>query len=376
MKARRVAIIVGTRPEVIKMAPVIIELRERSTFDITLISTGQHREMLDQTLGSLGLVPDCSLDLMEENQTLVGVFASVISSIRTVLVASRPDAVLVHGDTTTCLASALSAFYERIPIGHVEAGLRTYDFMSPWPEEMNRRLTDPLCRWCFAPTLLAADNLRREHISEEKIFVTGNTAVDALLLAVEEVRKRGTTVDGVPESVMKGKRIILVTSHRRESFGEPLRDLCLALRDVVRLHSDVLVVYPVHLNPSVQIEVHSTLTNEERVILLPPMEYFSFVALLQRSTLIVTDSGGIQEEAPSLGKPVLVVRGKTERGEASELGLARVIGTDRETVAAEISRVLADADLDRRMAQRINPYGDGLAAKRIAAILEEGISAA
>lgn len=364
-RARRVTIVVGTRPELIKIMPVLLALRARPGFEPTLVVTAQHREMADQTCAAFGVVPDVDLDLMRPGQTPAEVAARVTAAVQATLAASRPDAVLVHGDTTTCLASALAAFYERVPVGHVEAGLRTYDFAAPWPEEMNRRLTDPICRWCFAPTERAAANLRAERIPEQNIFLTGNTVVDALLLTLGRVREQPPAIPELPEALLAGRRLVLVTGHRRESFGAPLRELCEGLRDLARRHPDVVVVYPVHLNPSVLGPVTELLGREERVHLLPPLDYLRFVALLERSTLIVTDSGGIQEEAPTLGKPVLVTREATERPEAVERGLARLVGTSRERLLAEASRLLEDPAAYAAMSSGSNPYGDGHAAERI-----------
>lgn len=370
-RTRRVMIVVGTRPELIKMMPVLRVLRARPGFDATLVVTAQHREMADQACAAFGIVPDVDLDLMRPGQTPAEVTARVTTAVQATLARSRPDAVLVHGDTTTCLAASLAAFYERVPVGHVEAGLRTYDFSAPWPEEMNRRLTDPICRWCFAPTERAVANLRAERIPAENIFLTGNTVIDALLIALQRVREQPPAIPELPEPLLAGRRVVLVTGHRRESFGEPLRELCEGLREIARRHPDVAVVYPVHLNPSVLGPVNQSLGREQRVHLLPPLDYLRFVALLQRCTLIVTDSGGIQEEAPTLGKPVLVTRQTTERPEAVERGLARLVGTSRERLVAEASRLLEDPAAYASMTAASNPYGDGHAAERIADVLAD-----
>ena len=361
----KIALIAGTRPEAIKMAPVYLALKRDARTNVVMIATAQHRQMLDQALSVFDIVPDVDLDLMRPNQTLASVMAAVVTGVQKALAEIGPDAVLVHGDTTTCMASALAAFYERIPVGHVEAGLRTYDFNAPWPEEMNRRLVDPICRWCFAPTESAADNLRSERIPEESIFVTGNTVIDALLIAREMTHKRTPDVPGLLAQALDGKRLILVTGHRRESFGKPFEEFCLALRDIVRVHEDVVVVYPVHLNPNVQRPVREILGKEDRVHLIGPTEYLPFVYLMDRSHLIITDSGGIQEEAPSFGKPVLVTRGVTERPEAIQAGLAKLVGTDRDTIVAEASRLLTDPSAYAGMTSSENPYGDGMAAGRI-----------
>jgi len=367
MNRKHIVVIVGTRPEAIKMAPVYLTLRADPRVRATLLATAQHRQMLDQVLGVFGIQPDVDLDLMREDQTLAQVTAAVVVGVQETLQRLKPDAALVHGDTTTCLASAMAAFYERIPVGHVEAGLRTYNFQAPWPEEMNRRLADPICRWCFAPTKRAADNLRAEHIRQENIFVTGNTVIDALLLARDMVRQRQPALDELSESCLAGRRLILVTGHRRESFGQPFEEFCLALRDIVERHPDTVLVYPVHLNPNVQRPVHAILAGRDRVHLIRPIEYLPFVYLMDRSTLIITDSGGIQEEAPSLGKPVLVTREVTERPEAMEAGLAKLVGTNRRKLVEEASRLLEDREAYARMArgEKDNPYGDGQASKRI-----------
>ncbi|MEN6665867.1 MAG: UDP-N-acetylglucosamine 2-epimerase (non-hydrolyzing) [Phycisphaerae bacterium] len=366
--------IVGTRPEAIKMAPVYLALRDDPRFEGMLLATAQHRQMLDQVLSVFAIKPDVDLDLMRPNQTLGDITARTIVATQATLAAMKPDAVLVHGDTTTCLASAIAAFYERIPVGHVEAGLRTYNFEAPWPEEMNRRLVDPICRWCFAPTQGAADNLRAERIPAQNITVTGNTVIDALLRTRDTVRSRPPAVPGLAGDALDGRRLILVTGHRRESFGEPFEQFCLALKDIVQAHRDTVVVYPVHLNPNVQRPVRSLLGGQDRIHLIEPIEYLPFVYLMDRCELIITDSGGIQEEAPSLHKPVLVTREVTERPEAMQAGLAMLVGTDRRRIVSEASRLLTDPVAYRRMAAGENPYGDGQAAKRIAHTLYETLS--
>jgi len=365
MNARHIVVVVGTRPEAIKMAPVYLALKADPRVRATLLATAQHRHMLDQVLTVFDIRPDVDLDLMRADQTLAQVTAAVVTGVQDALAQLKPDAVLVHGDTTTCLASGLAAFYERVPLGHVEAGLRTYNFQAPWPEEMNRRLVDPICRWCFAPTRRAAENLRAERIREENIFVTGNTVIDALLLARERVRREPPSVPDLDLSRLEGKRLILVTGHRRESFGRPFEEFCLALRDIVERHADTVLVYPVHLNPNVQRPVNEVLYGCQRVHLIRPVEYLPFVYLMDRSTLIITDSGGIQEEAPTLGKPVLVTREVTERPEAVEAGLAKLVGTNRRRLADEASRLLEDGEAYAKMARGDNPYGDGQASKRI-----------
>lgn len=366
---RRIALLVGTRPDLIKMAPVLLALRREPAWDATLIATGQHREMLDQVCAAFGIVPDVDLDLMEAEQSLSEITARVIVGVQATLAELRPDVVLVHGDTTTCLASALAAFYLKIPIGHVEAGLRTRDLDAPWPEEMNRRLTDPISRWCFAPTERAVANLKAEGIGDERIFLTGNTAVDAFLIARERNREIPVVIPELPGDALDGRRLILVTGHRRESFGATLRQTCLALREIVRLHPDTVLVYPVHLNPNVQRPVREILLGQERIHLIPPVEYLAFVSLLEKAYLIVTDSGGIQEEAPSLHVPVLVTRGATERPEAIEQGTARLVGMSYDALVREASRLLSDPEAYELMTRGSNPYGDGRAAEKIVEVL-------
>lgn len=369
MRPEHVVVIVGTRPEAIKMAPVYLALRADPRVRVSLLTTAQHRQMLDQVLAVFSIRPDVDLDLMRPDQTLSEVTARVVMGVQEALAVMQPDAALVHGDTTTCLCSALAACYERIPVGHVEAGLRTYNFDAPWPEEINRRLTDPICRWCFAPTASAAENLRTEHIEDDRIFVTGNTVIDALFLARDMTRARPPRVADLPAGALEGRRLILVTGHRRESFGQPLRELCQALRDIVRAHEDTVLVYPVHLNPNVRRTVHEVLETEPRVHLTRPLAYLPFVHLMDRSVLIITDSGGIQEEAPSLGKPVLVTRAVTERPEAVQAGLAALCGTDRDKIFQTASTLLTDPDAYAAMSHGKNPYGDGQASRRIVDIL-------
>ena len=368
----RIAVIVGTRPEAIKMAPVYLALKRDARVQPILIATAQHREMLDQVLSVFNIQPDIDLDLMEPGQSLSQITASVVTAVQRTLAEARPGAILVHGDTTTCLASGLAAFYERVPLGHVEAGLRTYNFQAPWPEEMNRRLVDPICRWCFAPTAGAAANLRAERIPEESIFVTGNTIIDALMLAREMVRQSPPGVPGLPAHALEGRRLILVTGHRRESFGKPFEDFCGALLDIVRANPDVALVYPVHLNPNVQKPVYGILGKEDRVHLIAPIEYLPFVHLMDRSYLIITDSGGIQEEAPSLRKPVLVTRTVTERPEAMRANLAKLVGMRRETIVTEAQKLLSDPGAYAGMSSGENPYGDGKASGRILETLCRG----
>jgi UDP-N-acetylglucosamine 2-epimerase (non-hydrolysing) len=371
MTPRRIVLVVGTRPEAIKMAPVYLTLKSDSRAEALLLATAQHRKMLDQVLSVFGIRPDIDLDLMRPDQSLGELTARLIVGTQKALSDLRPDVVLVQGDTTTALCATLAAFYEHIPVGHVEAGLRTYDFDAPWPEEMNRRLVDPISRWCFAPTERAAENLRAERIPASRIFVTGNSVIDALLLARNSVRDRQPVVPGLDTRALDGKRLILVTGHRRESFGGPLEQMCLALLEILRLHPDTLAVYPVHLNPNVQKPVYDILRGYDRVHLIPPAAYLPFVYLMGRCHLIITDSGGVQEEAPSLKKPVLVTRTVTERQEAVEAGCSRLVGTDRDTIVQEATRLLTDPVDYARMTSKENPFGDGRTSERIARILLE-----
>jgi UDP-N-acetylglucosamine 2-epimerase (non-hydrolysing) len=388
---KTVAIVAGTRPEVIKMAPLWFALRQSSVLEPLLISTGQHREMLDQAFGVFGLTPDIDLGLMQPGQTLSDLTARVLSSVTKVLQQRRPTAVLVQGDTTTVLGTALAAFYERIPVGHVEAGLRTYDLDAPWPEEMNRRLADPISRWCFAPTEWSAANLRSERMPTERIHVTGNTVVDALLWVREKLERSGLTAAAVSArcAIPAGfaaeylgsdcssptKRWILITGHRRESFGDGFENICRAVGELAERYPDLGLLYPVHLNPRVQEPVRRILGANPRVALIPPVGYEDFIWLMDRAHFVLSDSGGVQEEAPSVGKPVLVMRTTTERPEGVEAGTCRLVGTDPQTIVAEASRLLEDAgDYARRSALK-NPYGDGLAASRITEILAKSLNA-
>jgi len=361
-----IAVVIGTRPEAIKMAPVIKALEKSSILCPFVVSTGQQRELARQALDGAGIVPDVDLDLMRPSQSLAFLTSQVVGSVFEVLGRSGCAACLVHGDTTTALASALSAFYAKIPLGHVEAGLRTYDFERPWPEEMNRRLIDPICRWCFAPTPLSGGNLLGEHIPADRIFVTGNTGIDALIDCRSRLKQRQAS-DG-------NSRMILVTGHRRESFGDGFLGICSAIRRIVDERADVRVVYPVHLNPNVREPVFRLLSGNERIFLQEPVGYTEFVGLMNDSYFILTDSGGVQEEAPSLGKPVLVMRDTTERPEGVTAGTSVLVGTDPHAIFAESIRLLDDrAEYERRASLR-NPYGDGASAQRIVAILEKDLA--
>ncbi|WP_224372868.1 non-hydrolyzing UDP-N-acetylglucosamine 2-epimerase [Hyalangium versicolor] len=361
----KILVVVGTRPEGIKMAPVVRALRRSNCLQPVLVSTGQHRQMLDQTLAVFGLKPDLDLDLMRPGQTLDEVTSRAVLGMREIIQQHRPAWVLVQGDTTTAFAAALAAFYQKVPVGHVEAGLRSGERYSPFPEEINRKLIDQLSELLFAPTQQAAELLMAEGYARSQISVTGNTVVDALLTAREVARARGGGVPGLPEELLAHRRMVLVTLHRRESFGEPLEGMCHALRRIVRECPDVVLVYPVHLNPQVREPVHRLLGGEERIVLLPPVGYLDFITLMERASLILTDSGGIQEEAPTFGKPLLVLREVTERPEGVAAGVARLVGTSPTRIHEETVGLLRDPARFAAMARGHNPYGDGHSAERI-----------
>ncbi len=365
----RVLAIVGTRPEGIKMAPVIQELERRpEDFEVQVCATAQHREMLDQALDLFSISPHIDLDLMQPNQTLSQVAARVLLALEPVMAGWRPDWALVQGDTTTVMAAAICAHNNQVRVGHVEAGLRSFDRANPFPEEMNRVVADHVSDLHFAPTPGARDNLLREGVPEASIHVTGNTVVDALL---QVAAQPWAPPQGDPlQQIDPAKRLLLVTAHRRENFGAPLRGICSALRSLAR-RDDVQIVYPVHLNPNVRQPVHDALGDIPNVLLIPPVGYRRLVHLMQASALILTDSGGIQEEAPSLGKPVLVLRSVTERPEGIEAGTARLVGTDPGRITAEATHLLENDTAYQTMARAVNPYGDGKAAQRICQVLRE-----
>lgn len=381
-----VCLIVGTRPEAIKMAPVYFALKASMTLRPVLLSTGQHREMLAQALGAFGIKPDHDLDLMRADQSLSAITASVLTAVRAYLEATNPGAVIVQGDTSTVLASALAAFYARIPIGHVEAGLRTGNMDSPWPEEMNRRLVAPLCRWHFCPTLGSQHNLTNESIPEVNCHITGNTVIDSLLWIRDNSRENmadpsliakqlGISMDFSMRFLCNSKmRWILVTGHRRESFGQGFEDICKALIQVVEENPDVGVLYPVHLNPNVREPVRRLLGSHNNIELIEPVGYENFVWLMNNCSIILTDSGGVQEEAPSLGKPVLVMRDTTERPEGVTAGTCRLVGSDPELICREINILLSDPSDYAARSQLANPYGDGKAAHRIRSVIENDLA--
>jgi len=375
-------LVFGTRPEAIKMAPLVRALSDASEsvdIDVRVCVTAQHRQMLDHVLALFGIEPDVDLNIMRPGQDLTDITANVLTSMRGVLREMKPRRVLVHGDTTTTFAAGLAAYYERIPVGHVEAGLRTGDIYAPWPEEMNRKLTGAIADLHFAPTPAAKSNLLREGVPVDKVVVTGNTVIDALLDVVQRIRADAALqarLEARFPFLGSSRRLILVTGHRRENFGRPFERLCRALATLAG-RDDVQIVYPVHMNPNVQEPVHRILGrfSEEAVALIEPVDYVEFVYLMTRAYLIITDSGGVQEEAPSLGKPVLVMRETTERPEAVQAGTVVLVGTDERRIVGETVRLLEDRDYYRTMSQARNPYGDGRAAARItnALLMSDGV---
>jgi UDP-N-acetylglucosamine 2-epimerase (non-hydrolysing) len=366
----KLSVLFGTRPEAIKLAAVVRALRDAPDIDCRVCTTAQHREMVDQVLDAFDLVPDADLDLMRAGQSLAELTARSIEAIDVYLAREQPDLVLVQGDTTTVLCAALAAFYRNVPLGHVEAGLRTGDLTAPWPEEANRVLTTRLASLHFAPTEQSRQNLLAEGVPPQRVVLTGNTVVDALLLVLEKVRAVPPVIPGLPAGLTApgpSPPLVLITGHRRESFGAGFEAICRAIAALARRFRDTAFVYPVHLNPEVREPVRRILGTGagENVHLIEPLGYREFVALMDRATLILTDSGGVQEEAPSLGKPVLVMRATTERPEAVEAGTARLVGTDFATIVAEVSRLLTDPAAYEAMSRAHNPYGDGRAARRI-----------
>ncbi len=374
---KKILLVFGTRPEAIKMAPLVKLLqRETDFFETKVCVTAQHRQMLDQVLEVFEIAPDYDLDIMAPNQDLYDITSKVLLGLRQVLKDFCPDVVLVHGDTTTSMAASLAAFYQQISVGHVEAGLRTFDLYSPWPEEMNRQVTDRICTYYFAPTQKSKDNLLHENIDADKIFVTGNTVIDALLMAVGIISGKPGIKENLHEEVCrKGytvgeRKYILVTGHRRENFGEGFLHICQAIREIAAEYPGMDIVYPVHLNPNVQKPVYELLSGLDNVYLISPLDYLPFIYAMQNSLLLLTDSGGVQEEAPSLGKPVLVMRNTTERPEAVEAGTVKLVGTDSITIVKSVKELLDDPELYKRMSETHNPYGDGHACERIIAALK------
>ena len=377
---KKIMLVFGTRPEAIKMAPLVKEFQKHpDTFQTIVCVTGQHREMLDQVLNIFDIRPDFDLNIMKQGQDLYDVTARVLTGMRDVLREAQPDVVLVHGDTTTSTAAALAAFYQQIPVGHVEAGLRTHNILSPWPEEMNRQITGRIASYHFAPTALSRQNLLQENVDDANITVTGNTVIDALYWVVDRI-KNDRSLDAELEEVLRhagydvnrladGRPLVLITGHRRENFGDGFINMCTAIKQLTECYPNVDFVYPMHLNPNVRRPIHEVfgddLSNLGNMYFIEPLEYLSFVYLMEKSTIVLTDSGGIQEEAPGLGKPVLVMRDTTERPEALEAGTVKLVGTDREKIFNEVSTLLDDAAAYARMSQAVNPYGDGLACSRI-----------
>ena len=377
---KKIMLVFGTRPEAIKMAPLVKEFQKHpETFQTIVCVTGQHREMLDQVLHLFGIKPDYDLNIMKQGQDLYDVTSRVLLGMRDVLKEANPDVVLVHGDTTTSTASALAAFYQQIPVGHVEAGLRTHDIYSPWPEEMNRLITGRIATYHFSPTALSKQNLLDEGINEEAITVTGNTVIDALYMVVDKIKsdkQLGEELEtllresGYDVNRLNGTRkLVLITGHRRENFGEGFISMCRAIKALTEKYPNVDFVYPMHLNPNVRKPIHEVfgedLSDLDNMFFIDPLEYLSFVYLMEKSTIVLTDSGGIQEEAPGLGKPVLVMRDTTERPEALEAGTVKLVGTDYDKIVNEVSALLDDMDYYDRMSKAVNPYGDGLACHRI-----------
>lgn len=365
----KVMTIFGTRPEAIKLASIIKELEKHKNIESIVTITAQHREMLDQVLNIFDINPDYDLNLMKNNQSLTDITTRAIQGIGELLVETKPDLILIQGDTTTTFASALAAFYQKIQIGHIEAGLRTNDKYEPFPEEINRRLTSHVVDFHFAPTERAKNNLLRETIDEGKIFVTGNTVIDSLLYTIQKIRKSDFRAEGLMAIDFEKEKVILVTGHRRESFGQGLRNICYALKEIAGNNSNTKIVYPVHLNPNVRKPVNEIIGNVNNILLFQPLDYKSFVYLMSKSYLILTDSGGIQEEAPTFGIPVLVMREVTERLEAVEAGLCKLIGTNNNSIVKETQRLLNDKKEYNNMIAKQNPYGDGKASKRIVEIV-------
>ncbi len=382
---KKIMLVFGTRPEAIKMAPLVKEFQKHpECFETIVCVTGQHREMLDQVLHIFEIKPDYDLNIMKQGQDLYDVTARVLTGMRDVLKEVQPDVVLVHGDTTTSTAAALAAFYQQIPVGHVEAGLRTHNIYSPWPEEMNRQITGRIATYHFAPTPLSRQNLLAEGVKENQIAVTGNTVIDALYMVVDKI-KRDKALDAELETLLKnagydvnrlanGKKLVLITGHRRENFGDGFIHMCTAIKDLTKKYPDVDFVYPMHLNPNVRKPIHEVfgedLSNLGNMYFIEPLEYLSFVYLMEKSTIVLTDSGGIQEEAPGLGKPVLVMRDTTERPEALEAGTVKLVGTNYERIVHEVSELIDNQEYYDRMSKAVNPYGDGLACGRILSALE------
>lgn len=368
---KKISFVFGTRPEAIKLAPVILNFKQEKLFNINVCVTAQHREMLDQILNIFQINPDVDLNLMKIDQTLSDLTAKAILELDKYFKSYKPDILFVQGDTTTVLAATLTAFYNNVKIAHIEAGLRTFDKRAPFPEEINRVLTSHIADLHFAPTERAKNNLIKEGIPSEKIFVTGNTVIDALLIAKEKVLKTPPEIPGIKNEILNtSKPIVLITGHRRENFGERFENICLAIAELADKFKDHYFIYPVHLNPNVRKPVNKILGNKKNILLLEPLTYLPFIYLMTKSKIILTDSGGIQEEAPSLGKPVLVMRDVTERPEAVEAGCVKLVGTDKNIIIENVTALLKDTDYYNSMQKIINPYGDGKSAARIIKIIK------
>ncbi len=377
---KKIMLVFGTRPEAIKMCPLVREFKKHpADFETIVCVTGQHREMLHQVLDIFDVKPDYDLAIMKEGQDLYDVTSRVLTGMRDVLDKEKPDVVLVHGDTTTSMAAALAAFYRQIPVGHVEAGLRTNNIYSPWPEEMNRQITGRIATYDFSPTLLSRDNLLREGVDPQKITVTGNTVIDALQQVVLRIKNDHELQEKLAADLVehgydtsRNRRLVLITGHRRENFGEGFLNICRGIKDLSEKYPDVDFVYPMHLNPNVRRPIKEIFGEErkENLFFIEPLDYLDFVFLMEKSHLVLTDSGGIQEEAPGLGKPVLVMRDTTERPEALEAGTVRLVGTDRDLIVGEVSALLDDENHYLSMSKAVNPYGDGQACERIVEILK------
>lgn len=385
---KKIMLVFGTRPEAIKMAPLVKAFQQKKNkFETIICVTGQHREMLDQVLRLFNIRPDYDLNIMRQGQDLYDVTALVLTGMRDVLQEAKPDIVLVHGDTTTSTAAALAAFYGQIPIGHVEAGLRTHNIYSPWPEEMNRQITGRIATWHFAPTALSRNNLLQEGVNADNIHITGNTVIDTLYHVVSTIREnpilrqqlniqlRSAGYETTHFAEQSRRKMVLITGHRRENFGDGFIQICQAIKTLAERYAEVDFVYPMHLNPNVRKPIHEVFGNAHlsNLFFIEPLEYLPFVYLMEKSTLVLTDSGGIQEEAPGLGKPVLVMRDTTERPEALDAGTVKLVGTDYDRIVNEVSRLLDDNAYYNRMSQAINPYGDGTASQRIVQTIEKAI---
>jgi UDP-N-acetylglucosamine 2-epimerase (non-hydrolysing) len=361
---KKILCVVGTRPEAIKMAPVILALKDEPWVDVRVLATAQHRHMLDQVMNFFGIDPDIDLNIMSPNQDLTTLTARLMLELDDVFLAEKPDAVLAQGDTTTVMTVALACFYHRIPFGHVEAGLRTWDMQNPFPEEMNRVIAGRLAKWHFAPTESSRQNLLREGIEDKDIIVTGNTVIDALLMTASKDLELSIPVDD-------SKRLILVTSHRRENFGEPFRNICRALKALADQNTDIQILYPVHPNPNVKDVAYEMLSECTNIILCEPLDYASFIAAMKKAYFIISDSGGVQEEAPALGKPVLVLRDETERPEAVDCGVVKLVGPNYERILSEAQMLLDNEEAYKSMARGVSPYGDGKGSERIVTVLRD-----